>query len=233
MPLVSATWNARSRSPAASAASTTIQDRWSGGDLWHQLLAQHGYVIISVDNRGTKTPRGRAWRKSIDRQIGILATHDQAAAAQKILDTYPFLDQNRVGMWGWSGGGTMTLNCMFRYPNIYKTGIAVAVVSDQRLYDTAYQERYMGLPKDNPEGYRLGSPITHASGLEGNLLLVHGTADDNVHYQSFEWLVNELIRQDKLFDMMAYPMRAHSIRHRDNTTMHLRKTMLNYWLENL
>ena len=142
-------------------ASSTVQDRWSGGDLWHQYLAQQGYVVISVDNRGTDVPRGRAWRKSIYEQIGILAAEDQAAAAKKILSTYSFLDPERVGIWGWSGGGSMTLHCMFRYPMIYKTGIAIAFVSHQKLYDTAYQERYMGLPGGNREGYRLGSPITY------------------------------------------------------------------------
>jgi len=189
--------------------------------------------VISVDNRGTDVPRGRAWRKSIYEQIGILAAEDQAAAARKILSTHAFLDANRVGIWGWSGGGSMTLHCMFRYPMIYKTGIAIAFVSHQKLYDTAYQERYMGLPDGNREGYRLGSPITHASGLEGKLLLIHGTADDNVHYQSFEWLVDELIKQDKLFDMMSYPMRTHAIRERENTSLHLRRTMAKFWKENL
>jgi len=214
-------------------ASSTVRDRWSGGDLWHQYLAQQGYVVISVDNRGTDVPRGRAWRKSIYEQIGILAAEDQAAAARKILSTYKFLDPERVGIWGWSGGGSMTLHCMFRYPMIYKTGIAIAFISHQKLYDTAYQERYMGLPDGNREGYRLGSPITHASGLKGNLLLIHGTADDNVHYQSFEMLVDELVKQDKLFDMMSYPMRTHSIRERENTSLHLRRTMAKYWKENL
>jgi dipeptidyl-peptidase-4 len=214
-------------------AGSTVQDNWAGGDLWHQYLAQLGYVVISVDNRGTAAPRGKAWRNSIYEQIGILASLDQAAAAQKILDTYPFLDRQRVGVWGWSGGGSMTLNCMFRYPEIYKTGIAIAFVSHQKLYDTAYQERYMGLPGENKEGYELGSPITHASGLEGKLMLIHGTADDNVHYQSFELLVDELIKQDKQFDMFSYPMRTHSIRERENTSLHLRRTMARYWQENL
>ncbi len=133
-------------------AGSTVQDNWGGGDLWHQYLAQLGYVVISVDNRGTAAPRGKAWRNSIYEQIGILAARDQAAAAQKILSTYSFLDKERVGIWGWSGGGSMTLNCMFRYPEIYKTGIAIAFVSHQKLYDTAYQERYMGLPDKNSEG---------------------------------------------------------------------------------
>ena len=214
-------------------AGSTVQDNWGGGDLWHQYLAQLGYVVISVDNRGTAAPRGKAWRNSIYEQIGVLAAKDQAAAAQKILDTYSFLDRERVGIWGWSGGGSMTLNCMFRFSGIYKTGIAIAFVSDQRLYDTAYQERYMGLPGDNTEGFYQGSPINHVSKLEGNLLLIHGTADDNVHYQSFEMLVDELIKQDKLFDMFSYPMRTHAIRERENTSLHLRRTMARYWQENL
>jgi dipeptidyl-peptidase-4 len=214
-------------------ASSTVQDRWSGGDLWHQYLAQKGYVVISVDNRGTAVPRGREWRKIIYGQIGILATDDQASAAKKILKTYSYLDADRVGIWGWSGGGSMTLNCMFRYPGIYKTGIAIAFVSHQKLYDTAYQERYMGLPDGNPKGYYMGSPINHASKLEGNLLLIHGTNDDNVHYQSFEILVDELIKQNKLIDMMSYPMRTHSISERENTSLHLRRTMDRYWQENL
>ena len=214
-------------------AGSTVQDSWGGGDLWHHYLAQLGYVVISVDNRGTAAPRGKAWRNSIYGQVGILAAEDQAAAAQKILSTYPYLDRERVGIWGWSGGGSMTLNCMFRYGNIYKTGIAIAFVAHQKLYDTAYQERYMGLPGQNTEGYDQGSPINHASKLEGNLLLIHGTADDNVHYQGFEMLVDELIKQDKLFDMFSYPMRTHAISERENTSLHLRRTMARYWLEKL
>jgi dipeptidyl-peptidase-4 len=214
-------------------ASSTVQDNWSGGQLWEQYMSQQGYVIISVDNRGTNTPRGRIWRKSIYRQIGILASHDQAKAAKEILNMFRFIDPDRIGMWGWSGGGQMTLNCMFRYPEIYKTGIAVAFVSDQKLYDTIYQERYMGLPSDNKEGYYDGSPINHAYKLKGNLMIIHGTADDNVHYQSFEMLVNELIKHNILFHMISYPMRSHGINERDNTSLHLRMAMERFWKDNL
>ncbi len=214
-------------------ASSTVQDYWSNRNLWHQYLAQQGYIIMSVDNRGTRVPRGRDWRKSIYGQIGILATHDQAKAAKEIFKRFPFIDAERVGMWGWSGGGQMTLNCMFRYPEIYKTGIAIAFVSDQRLYDTIYQERYMGLPTENSKGYHDGSPINHASKLEGNLMIIHGTGDDNVHYQNFEMLVNELVKHNKLFSMMSYPMRTHGISERDNTTLHLRRTMEKFWQQNL
>lgn len=214
-------------------ASSTVQDNWGGGDLWHRYMAQEGYVVISIDNRGTKVPRGRAWRKSIYGQIGILASEDQHKAARAILDTYRFIDPERIGMWGWSGGGQMTLNCMFRYPDMYKVGLAVAFVSDQRLYDATYQERYMGLLQDNLKGYRDGSPITHAKNLRGELMIIHGTADDNVHYQSFEMLINELIRHNKLFYMMSYPMRAHGINERENTSYHLRQMMERFWKSKL
>ncbi len=214
-------------------AGATVQNNWSGGDLWHQYLAGRQYIVVSIDNRGTKTPRGRDWRKSIYRQIGILASEDQSRAAQKIFRQFDFIDTSRVGIWGWSGGGQMTLNCMFRYPRIYKTGIALAFVADQRLYDATYQERYMGLPSDNTEGYYNGSPLNFAGNLEGKLMIIHGTADDNVHYQSFEMLVNELIKNNKLFSMMSYPMRSHSISERENTSLHLRRTMVRFLEENL
>ncbi len=215
-------------------AGSTVQNNWDGGEgLWHQYLAQKGYVIVSVDNSGTKTPRGYAWRQSIYGQIGILASQEQSTAAKKILGMFDFLDSSRVGIWGWSGGGQMTLNCMFRYPEIYKTGLAVSFVSDQKLYDATYQERYMGLLETNAKGYHDGSPINYAKYLKGNLMIIHGTGDDNVHYQSFEMLVNELIKNNKLFTMMSYPMRTHSISEGENTTLHLRRTMENYWLNNL
>ncbi|SDL49622.1 S9 family peptidase [Kriegella aquimaris] len=214
-------------------AGSTVQDNWSGGDLFHQYMAQQGYIVMSVDNRGTKTPRGKKWRNAIYGQIGILASKDQSKAAKKILSTYDFIDSSRVGIWGWSGGGQMTLNCMFKYPEIYKSGLAVSFVSDQRLYDATYQERYMGLLKNNPKGYHDGSPINFAQNLQGNLMVMHGTADDNVHYQSFEMLVDRLIENNKIFNMMSYPMRSHSIHERENTSYHLRETMENFWKKNL
>jgi len=214
-------------------AGSTTQKRWGGDNyLWHQLLAARGYIIISIDNRGTKLPKGRAWRKSIYRQIGILASEDQAKAARQILK-WKFIDPERIGIWGWSGGGSMTLNCMFRYPDIYKTGIAIAFISNQKFYDTCYQERYMGLPDNNEYGYRQGSPITHAAGLKGNLLLIHGSGDDNCHYQSCEALVDELIKHNKIFSMMEYPMRSHSISERENTSRHLREIMTHYLVTHL
>lgn len=215
-------------------AGQTVLDRWGGnGYLWHLMLAQQGYLIASVDNRGTPAPRGRAWRKIIYRQIGILASADQAAGAKALIQKWPYLDPSRIGIWGWSGGGSMTLNAMFRYPDIYKTGIAVAFVANQRYYDSIYQERYMGLPKDNQEGYKNGSPITFASQLEGRLLIVHGTGDDNVHYQNFEALVNELVANNKAFSMMAYPNRSHGISEGRNTTRHVYETFTRFLLQHL
>lgn len=214
-------------------AGSTVQDDWEGGALWDQYMAQQGNIVMSIDNRGTKTPRGKRWRNSIYGQIGILASQDQADAAKKIFTMYPFIDTSRVGIWGWSGGGQMTLNCMFRHPDIYKTGLAVSFVSDQRLYDATYQERYMGLLSDNAKGYHDGSPINFAKNLQGTLMIIAGTGDDNVHYQNFEMLSNELIKDNKLFYMMSYPMRSHGIYERENTSLHLRETMAKYWKEHL
>jgi len=215
-------------------AGQTVLDRWGGsGYLWHLMLSQRGYIVASFDNRGTPAPRGRAWRKSIYRQVGILASADQAAAVRTVIKDWPGVDPERIGVWGWSGGGTMTLNALLRYPDLYRTGIAVAFVSNQRYYDSIYQERYMGLPKDNEAGYRDGSPIAFAKNLKGNLLLIHGTGDDNVHYQNFEALVNEFIRFNRPFSMMAYPNRSHGIYEGENTTLHLYETMLRYLKENL
>jgi dienelactone hydrolase len=215
-------------------AGQTVGNRWGrSNELWHLLLAQKGYLVASLDNRGTPAPRGREWRKSVYRQIGILASADQAAGVRALIADRPYIDPERIGSWGWSGGGTMTLNALFRYPDLYSVGLAIAFISDQKVYDTVYQERYMGLPDDNVDGFRDGSPITFANQLEGDLLLVHGTGDDNCHYQSFEMLVNELIAQGKQFDMMSYPNRTHGIREGEGTTMHLHNLLTNYLLEHL
>ncbi len=178
-------------------------------------------------------PRGHDWRKSIYRQVGILASADYAAGVRKMLSTRPYIDPARIGIWGWSGGGAMTQNALFRYPDLYKTGIAVAGPTDMKLYDTIYQERYMGLPQDNAEGYRNGSPINFADRLKGNLLLIHGTLDDNVHYQNQDQLVDRLIHFNKPFTMMAYPDRSHGIYEGENTSIHLYSLMTRYLETNL
>ena len=215
-------------------AASLVVDRWTGDNyLWHAMLAQQGYVVVCIDNRGTPAPRGRAWRKSIYRQIGVLAPADQAAAVRELLRSRPYLDPTRVGVWGHSGGGSMSLHAIFRHPDLYKVAMALAFVAHQRLYDTIYQERYMGLPDDNVEGFTDGSPVTHAAGLQGKLLLVYGTGDDNCHYQNCEVLVNELVRLHKPFSQVSYPNRSHSIDEGENTKRHLYATLADYLRDHL
>ena len=215
-------------------AAQTVLDAWSGRrTLWHWMMAQQGYLVMSVDNRGTPAPRGREWRRSLHKGIGILSTSDQAAAAQAVLKRWGYADSSRVGIWGWSGGGSSTLNALFQYPDLYHVGMSIAPVPNQRYYDSIYQERYMGLPDENPEGYRKGSPISHAHRLKGSLLIVHGTGDDNVHYQGLEALVNELVANNKPFTMMAYPNRTHSISEGKNTTRHLYSLLTSFLRQNL
>jgi len=215
-------------------AGQTVKDQWAGSNyLWFLMLTQQGYIVASVDNRGTPAPRGREWRKSIYRKIGVISSKDQANAVKAITAKMPFVDADRVGIWGWSGGGSSTLNALFRYPDIYKMGMAVAPVPDMRLYDTIYQERYMGLPQDDGDAYEQGSPITFAKNLNGDLLIVHGTGDDNVHYQGTERLINELIKNNKQFSMMAYPNRTHGIFEGENTTRHLYGLLTKYLKEHL
>ena len=144
-----------------------------------------------------------------------------------------FIDTSRVAVHGWSGGGSATLNCMFQYPDIFHTGIAVAAVANQLTYDNIYQERYMGDPKESYQDYVDGSPITHAKNLKGNLLYIHGTGDDNVHYQGSERLINELIKHNKQFDFMSYPNRSHGLWEAEGTTLHLKTMMTEYFLDNL
>lgn len=215
-------------------AGQTVTDRWSGRNwLWHLMLTQQGYVVMSFDNRGTPAPRGRDWRKAMFHKLGILGPADQAAALTKILADRPYLDPTRVGIWGWSGGGSSSLHAIFRFPHLYQTAMAIAPVPNRRYYDTIYEERYMGLPGDNPDGYLQGSAINFAHQLQGNLLLVHGTGDDNCHYQGTEALIHELVRLNKPFTMMAYPNRSHSITEGAGTTRHLRELLTRFLLENL
>jgi dipeptidyl-peptidase-4 len=215
-------------------AGQTVNDSWGGNQmLFHRALAETGYIVLSIDNRGTPAPRGTEWRKIVYGTVGDLSSKDQAAAVRALTAKYSFLDRDRVGVWGWSGGGTNTLNAMFRFPEVYKVGVSVAPVPDQRLYDTIYQERYMGLPQDNVEGYKVGSAINFAEGLQGKLLVIHGTGDDNVHAQGTEKLVNRLIELGKPFDSMMYPNRSHSISEGPGTTPHVYKLIARYFLQHL
>jgi dipeptidyl-peptidase 4 len=203
-------------------ASATVKDSYGIGRnfLYMGDMAKDGYIYISLDNRGTPAPKGAAWRKSIYRKIGQINIHDQAMAAKEILK-WDFVDPERIAVWGWSGGGSATLNLMFQYPEIYKTGIAIAAVANELTYDNIYQERYMGLPQENMEDFVKGSPVTYAKNLKGNLLYIHGTGDDNVHYQNAEMLLNELIKYNKQFQFMAYPNRTHGLSEGEGTFLHL------------
>lgn len=212
----------------------TVADRWLGHSwLWHEYLTQQGYIVVSVDNRGTRSPRGQEWRHSIYKQLGIVTVRDQADALDEMLLRWSYIDGDRVAIWGHSGGGSQTLNALFRYPNKFHVGIALAPVPDLRLYDTIYQERYSGLLPEEADSYEETSAVTHAANLEGELLLVHGTADDNVHYQGSERLKDELIKHQKQFRFMAYPNRTHGISEGEGTSLHLRTLMTEFLLEKL
>ncbi len=203
-------------------AGQNAKDQFGAGNnrLYKGNMASDGYIYITIDNRGTPAPKGREWRKSIYRKIGRLNIRDQALAAKEILK-YPYVDSSRVAVWGWSGGGSATLGLLFQYPEIYKTGISIAAVSNQLTYDNIYQERYMGLPQENREDFVNGSPITYAKNLKGHLLYIHGTGDDNVHYNNAEMLINELIANGKQFQLMSYPNRTHGISEGKGTNQHL------------
>lgn len=215
-------------------AASTVSDNFSVGQnfLFRGNMADAGYLYVAIDNRGTPNLKGAAWRKSIYRQIGRLNIRDQAMGAQKLFAQHAWIDTSRVAVWGWSGGGSTTLHLLFQYPKIYKTGIAIAAVGNQLFYDNIYQERYMGLPQENREDFVAGSPVTYAKNLEGNLLYVHGTGDDNVHYDNAELLINELIKYNKQFQVMPYPNRSHGIFEGPGTRLHLQTMYTDFLLKN-
>ncbi|TAF32486.1 MAG: S9 family peptidase [Cytophagales bacterium] len=212
--------------------SQEVRDEWGGGpnDFWHQMLVQMGYVIICVDNRGTQG-QGSAFKKSTYRQLGKYETQDQIDAA-KYAATLKFVDSKRIGIWGWSYGGYMTARCLTVGSDYFKMGISVAPVSAWEYYDTIYTERFMQRPQDNPQGYKESSVLTYANMLRGNFLLVHGTGDDNVHFQNAISLQDALIAANKQFDSFYYPNRNHGIAG-GNTRMHLYRMMTNYVMKNL
>jgi dipeptidyl-peptidase-4 len=211
--------------------SQTVLDTWGGPTyLWHTLLTQHGVIVASVDNRGTGN-RGAEFKKVVYGRLGVVETEDQAAAARTV-GRLSYVDSTRIGIWGWSYGGFMTLNALFRYPGVYRMGMAVAPVTHWKYYDNIYTERYNGLISENQAGYDAGSPLTYADSLRGKLLLVHGTGDDNVHYQNSESLINRLVQAKKQFDLMSYPNRNHGI-FGGNTTVHLRTLLTEFALREL
>jgi dipeptidyl-peptidase-4 len=189
--------------------SQVVRKVWSRHDLWHAYMAGQGYLIFSIDNRGSHG-RGKAWEEPLLKQLGTVELEDQLVGVD-YLKSQPFVDPDRIGVWGWSYGGTMTLNSMFRAPGVFKAGVSVAPVADWRLYDSIYTERYMKRPQDNEAGYTEASTLTHASKLDDPLLVMQGDADDNVHVQNSIALVRKLIDAGKDFDFMVYPQKEHGI----------------------
>ena len=189
--------------------SQVVRKVWTRHDLWHAYMASQGYLVFSMDNRGS-AGRGKAWEEPVLKRLGTVELEDQLVGLD-YLKTLPYVDGDRVGVWGWSYGGTMTLNAMFNSPDNFKAGVSVAPVSDWRLYDTIYTERYMKRPQDNEAGYKEAATTTHAPNLKNHLLLMHGDADDNVHVQNSVALVRALIDAGKDFDFMVYPQKEHGI----------------------
>lgn len=211
------------------AASTVIDSYGAQNNfLYKGDIRADGYIQVTIDNRGSPVLKSAAWRKSIYRKVGNVNITDMAKGFSKMLEMKPYMDKERTAVWGWSGGGSSTLHLMFRYPDLFQTGIAIAAVSNQLFYDNIYQERYMGLPQENLEDFINGSPVTYAKDLKGNLLYIHGTGDDNVHFSNAELLVNELIKYNKQFQYMAYPNRSHSLSEGAGTFEHLSTLYTNY-----
>ncbi|MEN8250342.1 MAG: S9 family peptidase, partial [Bacteroidota bacterium] len=201
-----------------------------GGNYWHQMLVQKGYIIVTIDGRGTGA-RGAQFKKQTYKQLGKLEVEDQIAGA-KYLGSLPYVDANRIGIWGWSYGGYMSSLALLRGNDVFKAAIAVAPVTSWRYYDTIYTERFLSTPQENPSGYDDNSPNTYAKNLKGNLLLIHGTGDDNVHYANAVALADALIAEGKQFEWFSYPDRAHGIRKR-NARVHLYTMMTEFILNNL
>ncbi|MAO09164.1 MAG: S9 family peptidase [Alteromonas sp.] len=211
--------------------SQNVANRWNGAnDYWHQMLAQQGYIIVCVDGRGTGL-KGRDFKKMTQKELGKYEVEDQIAVAKK-LGALPYIDEERIGIWGWSYGGFMASNCLFQGADTFAMAIAVAPVTSWRFYDTIYTERYMTTPQENPSGYDENSPISHVDKLEGDFLLVHGSADDNVHFQNTMRLVEALIQADKDFDWAVYPDDNHGI-YGGNTRLHLYRKMTQFVKESL
>ncbi len=214
----------------------TVLDDWTGGQnhsMFHRMIADFGDLVVSMDGRGTPAPKGAAWRRAVFGSLGPLSTEEQAAGVKELGRTRSFVDLSRVGIWGWSGGGSNTLNALFRKPDVYHVGIAVAPKPQPELYNAWFQEIFMRTREENPEGYRQAAAINFAEGLRGDLLIVHGTGETNTHLQITEGLVDRLIELGKRFDYMAYPNRDHGLREGKGTAVHLRLLMTRYLIEHL
>lgn len=214
--------------------SQTVLDQWGAAQIdFHRVVADMGYLVVSIDNRGTPAPKGAAWRRSIFGSLGPLSTEDQAAALKALGRTRPYVDLSRVGIWGWSGGGSNTLNAMFRKPDQYHVGIAVVPKPQPHLYNAWFQEIYMRTREVNPDGYAKSAPINFAEGLQGKLLIITGSGETNTHIQIIEGLVDRLVELGKPFDYMVYPNRDHGLREGSGSEVHVRMLVMRYLLEHL
>jgi dipeptidyl-peptidase-4 len=212
----------------------TVIDSWGHAMAdFHRVIADLGYLVVSIDNRGTPCPKGAAWRRAVAGSLGPLSTDEQAEGIKALAKIRPFVDLSRVGIWGWSGGGSNTLNALFRKPDVYHLGIAVVAKPQPHLYNAWFQEIYMKTREVNPEGYEKSAPINFAEGLKGNLLIVHGSGETNTHVQIMEGLVDRLIELGKQFDYMCYPNRDHGLREGKGTPVHMRTYMARYLLNHL
>ncbi|MCA8987073.1 MAG: DPP IV N-terminal domain-containing protein, partial [Planctomycetaceae bacterium] len=212
----------------------TVIDRWGAAQShFHRVVAEAGYLVVSIDNRGTPAPKGAAWRRAIFGSLGPLSTEEQAAALQELGRVKPYVDLSRVAIWGWSGGGSNTLNAMFRKPDLYKVGIAVVPKPQPHLYNAWFQEIYMRTREVNAEGYERSAPINFAEGLKGDLLIITGSGETNTHIQIIEGLVDRLVEMGKTFDYMVYPNRDHGLREGKGSEFHVRMLILRYLIEHL
>lgn len=212
----------------------TVLDQWGTSHAdFHRMIADLGYLVVSIDNRGTPAPKGAAWRREIFGSLGPLSTEEQAAGIRELARIRPYVDLDRVAIWGWSGGGSNTLNALFRMPDLYDVGIAIVPKPQPHLYNAWFQEIYMRDRKVNPEGYERSAPLNFAQGLKGDLLIVTGSGETNTHIQIVEGLVDRLIELGKTFDYMVYPNRNHGIREGKGTAVHLRMLMTRYLVEHL
>ncbi|MGZ0173262.1 MAG: DPP IV N-terminal domain-containing protein [Planctomycetales bacterium] len=212
----------------------TVLDKWGAAQCdFHRVVADLGYLVVSIDNRGTPSPKGAAWRRSIFGSLGPLSTEDQAAGLKELGRMKPYVDLSRVAIWGWSGGGSNTLNAMFRKPDLYHVGIAVVPKPQPHLYNAWFQEIYMQTREVNSDGYKRSAPINFADGLQGKLLMITGSGETNTHIQIIEGLVDRLIELGKPFDYMVYPNRNHGLREGRRTVVHVRMLIIRYLLEHL
>ena len=211
--------------------SQTVRNSYGDGNLWYQLLAKQGIIIVSVDNRGTGS-RGAEFKKGTYQQLGKLETEDQIEAA-KYLSNLKFVNSDKIGIWGWSYGGYMSSLCITKGAEYFSMAVAVAPVTNWRYYDNIYTERYMRTPQENPKGYDDNSPINHVDKLTGKYLIIHGTEDDNVHMQNSIDMITALVNSNKQFEMQLYPNSNHGIYTGQNTRIHLYTRLTNFIIDNL